>query len=58
MFKIVHGRLQVVLVCVVDGKGSNELSNKKRGKQFRYSTLPDDEIGSYGSVAMHGITTY
>ena len=29
----------------------------KRGNLFRDSTLPNDEIGSDGSVAMHGTTT-
>ena len=41
---------------MVDGKGLNEFVEKKRGKLFRDSTLPNDEIGSDGSVAMHGIT--
>ena len=49
--------MRVLLVCVVGGKGSNEFVEKKRGKLFRDSTLPNDEIGSDGSVAMHGITT-
>ena len=50
-FKNVHGQLRFVLVCVVEGKGLNELIEKKRGK------LPNDEKGSYGSVEMHGIYT-
>ena len=42
---------------MVGSKGSNEFVEKKRGKLFRDSTLPNDGIGSDGSVAMHGITT-
>ena len=57
MFKNVHGRLGVVLFCLVHGKGSNELVKKITGKLFCDSTLPNDEIGSDGSVAIRGITT-
>ena len=56
-FKNIHGRFQVVLVCVVGGKGSNELAEKKPGKFFLDSTILNDEIGSDGSVEMLGITT-
>ena len=56
-FKNLHGKLRVVPVCVVNVKGSNESAEKQRGKLFRDSTLPNDGIGSDGSVAMHGITT-
>ena len=42
---------------MVDGKGLNEFVEKKRGKLFHDSTLPNDETGSDGSVVMHGITT-
>ncbi len=35
----VHARLRVVLVCIVDGKGSNDLVESKRGKLFRDATL-------------------
>ena len=57
MFKTVHGRLGVVLFCLVHGKGSTELVDKITGKLFFDSTLPNDEIGSDGSVEMCGITT-
>ena len=40
-FKNVHGRMQFIVVCVVDDKGLNELVEKKRGKMFCYSTLPN-----------------
>ena len=42
---------------MVNNKGPNELVEKKRGKLFRDSTLPNHEIGSDESVSMHGITT-
>ena len=38
-------------------KGSNELVNKITGKLLYDSNLPNDEIGSDGSVEMWGITT-
>ena len=56
-FKNLHRQLQVVLDFVVDGKCSNQFVEKKRGKFFCYSTLPNDERGSDENVAMHGITT-
>ena len=33
-FKNIHGRFQVVLVCVVGGKGSNELAEKNQASSF------------------------
>ena len=33
-FKSIHGRFQVVLVCVVGGKGSNELADKNQASSF------------------------
>ena len=53
MFKTVHGRLGVVLFCLVHGKGSTELVKKITGKLFCDSTLPNDEIGSDDSVEIH-----
>ena len=55
-FRNLHGRLRVVLFCVVYGKWLNEFVEKKRGKLFCYYTLPNDETGSDGSVSMHCIT--
>lgn len=42
----VYGRLKKVLVLVVDGKGSNELVETKRGKQHVRSDLPPVEIAA------------
>ena len=36
-----HRRLWVILVCIVDGAGGNELVEKKRGKLFRDATIVD-----------------
>jgi hypothetical protein len=40
-FKNVHGRLRVVLTCIVDDKGGNSLVESKRGKLFRDATIID-----------------
>ena len=50
-FQNVHGRLRVVLNCIVDDNGGNNLVEKKRGKLFRDSTIleidnQDDENSS------------
>ena len=42
----VFGRLQKVLVLVVEGKGSNELVETKRGKQHVRNDLPPDETAA------------
>ena len=46
-FANVHGRLKVVLKCIVDGAGGNELVEQKRGKLFNDCTidLTGDEDG-------------
>jgi len=40
-FERVHRRLRVVLTCIVDDKGGNELVESKRGKLFRDATIID-----------------
>lgn len=40
-FARVHRRLRVVLTCIVDDKGGNELVESKRGKLFRDATIID-----------------
>ena len=42
----VFGRLKKVLVLVVEGKGSNELVESKRGKQHVRSDLPPEETAA------------
>ena len=37
----VHGRLQVVLVCIVDDDGGNDKVEEKRGILHREATLID-----------------
>ena len=53
-FQNVHRRLRVVLTCIVDGNGGNELVEKKRGKLFRDATLvvdlDDDDENDTNSV--------
>ena len=41
-FQNVFNRLRVVLTCIVDDNGGNELVEKKRGKLFRDATLVVD----------------
>lgn len=45
-FKNVHGRLRVVLAAIVEGNGSNDLVEAKRGKLFREATIIDDNEGA------------
>ena len=40
-FKNVHGRLQVVMQCILEGDGGNDLVEEKRGKLFRDATIID-----------------
>ena len=44
-FKNVHGRLRIVLHCIVEDNGGNNLVEQKRGKLFRDSVIeiPDDD---------------
>ena len=43
------------MVCIVDGNGSNELVEKKRGKLFRDAVLPEEsETASNGAFAAEG----
>ena len=42
-FKNVHGRLQVVLKCIVDDNGGNSLVESRRGKLFRDATITDSD---------------
>ena len=44
-FVNVHGRIRVVLVCIVEGGGGNELVESKRGKLFQDATLEEVVVG-------------
>ena len=41
-FENVFARLRVVLRCIVDDDGGNQLVESKRGKLFRDATIPND----------------
>jgi hypothetical protein len=38
-FKNVHGRLRIVLHCIVEDNGGNNIVEQKRGKLFRDSVI-------------------
>lgn len=41
-FKNVHGRLRIVLSCILEDNGGNSLVESKRGKLFRDATIPEN----------------
>jgi hypothetical protein len=43
-FKNVHGRLRIVLQCIVDDAGGNTLVESKRGKLFRDATILENRL--------------